>query len=118
MTRNRRYTVEQVIRAIEGSGGIKAVVAKKLGCSRQTVSRYAARYVTVQQALDDADQAITDAAEIKAISLIDAGYWPAIKYRLETKGKSRGYTTRTEITGADGGPAVLVLAGNVSADDI
>lgn len=117
MGRKQQYTVDEVIEAIQGSGGVKVIVAQRLKCTRQTVSRYAERYVTVQRALEDADDAITDAAELKAIALIDAGYWPAIKYRLETKGKERGYTTRQEHSGPGGGPMALVLAGNIDEDD-
>lgn len=75
------------------------LVAKKLKCDRVTVWRYAKRYKTVREALRQADEAVTDAAELKAIKLIDAEYWPAIHYRLKTKGKDRGYTERYEITG-------------------
>ena len=103
----QKFTVTEFLEAIKGTGGIKSVVAKKLGCDWITVHRYAARYPTIQAALDAEDESITDLAEAKALALINSEYWPAIKYRLETKGKGRGYTTRQEITGADGGAITL-----------
>jgi hypothetical protein len=103
MTRKQEFTAKEVCDACEGTGGIMTLVATKLGCDRTTIWRYAKRYPTVRQALRQADEAMTDVAEAKAGKLIKAEYWPAIKYRLQTKGKDRGYIERTEVTGADGG---------------
>ena len=103
MTRKQEFTAKQVCDACEGTGGIMALVARKLGCDRVTVWRYAQRYKTVRDALKQADEALTDTAEEKAGELINAKYWPAIRYRLMTKGKDRGYVERQELTGADGG---------------
>ncbi len=108
MGRAERYTVQQVINAIPGTGGIMELVAQKLGCDRVTVWRYAQRYVSIRDALTQADESVTDLAEAKAIKLINAEYWPAIVHRLSTKGKNRGYTERHEHTGAEGGPIVVV----------
>ena len=102
-----KFTVAEFIEAIKGTGGIKSVVAKKLGCDWTTVHNYAKRHPSIQAALDAEDESITDLAEAKALALINSEYWPAIKYRLETRGKNRGYTTRQEITGADGGAITL-----------
>jgi len=107
MTKKQRYSAEEVIKACEKSGGIEAVVAKNLGCTRGTICNYAKRYPTVQRALDQADETLTDAAEAKSSTLIGAGYWPAIKYRLATKGKNRGYAERTEIE--QGGELEIVI---------
>ena len=100
----QKFTAKEVADACEGTAGIMVLVAKKLGCDRSTVWRYAKRYKSVRDALYQADEAATDLAEAKSIKLIDAEYWPAIKHRLDTKGKDRGYAERTEITGADRGP--------------
>ena len=40
-----------------------------------------------------------------------------IRFYLETQGKHRGYSKRTETTGVDGGPIRIDLAG-VSDDDL
>ena len=102
----QRYSSAEVIAACDDSAGVMAVVARKLGCDRATVLNYAKRYPTVRAALDQADEAATDEAESKSIELIRALYWPAIEYRLKTKGRKRGYIERTEheLTGPDGGP--------------
>ena len=85
----QQYTVAQVIDAVKDSGGNMSIVAKRLGCDRSTVMRYANRYVTIREALQQADEAVTDLAESKAIKLINEEYWPAIMHRLNTKGKAR-----------------------------
>lgn len=103
------FTAQQVIDAIPGTGGIMELVAKNLGCDRATVWRYSKRYATVQQALVQADESVTDLAEAKAIKLINAEHWPAIMHRLSTKGKGRGYTERHEVTGAEGGPLAVMI---------
>lgn len=95
-----------------------ALVARKLECDRVTVWRYAKRYKSVREALYQADEAVTDMAEMKAAQLIDAEYWPAIHYRLKTKGKDRGYTPRQEITGAEGGAVIIKYTGNANPNDL
>jgi len=117
MGRKQEYTAQQIIDACPETGGIMAIVAKKLGCTRSCIARYAKRYPTVRRALDAADEEATDLAENKSMTLINEGYWPAIKYRLSTKGKRRGYTERTEITGADGGAIKVKAYTIVSPDD-
>ena len=106
MGRKQKYTAQQVIDACPETGGIMALVAKKLGCDRSTILRYAKRYITVRRALDQADEEMTDLAESKSLTLINNLHWPAIRYRLATKGKTRGYTEKTEheVFGKGGGP--------------
>ena len=58
-----KFTAAQVIAAIEGTGGIKTVVAQKLKCHRHTVDRYIERYPTVQQAYEDECEKVGDFAE-------------------------------------------------------
>lgn len=113
----QRYTAAEVVAACEGTGGIKVLVAKKLSCSRQTVVAYAKRYATVRQAMEDADEARTDVAEGVAGTLVNAGYWPAVKYRLDTKGRKRGYGRQVE---GEGGETVYIVKviGGVNLDEL
>lgn len=109
MARPQEFTVQQVIDAIPGTGGIQALVAKKLQCDRATVCRYAQRYVTVREALAQEDEGLTDLAEAKAVKLIEAEHWPAIQHRLATKGKRRGYSERQEVDVTSGGKSITDL---------
>lgn len=60
---NERYTTAQVIEAIEGTGGVKTVIAQRLGCHRHTVDRYIARHPTVARAYQDECEKVGDFAE-------------------------------------------------------
>ena len=113
-----KYKWQDMAAACEGTGGIKALVARKLDCSRSTVVNYAKRYARVRQALEDAKQARIDLAEGQHTRLIVSGYWPAIKYLLETQGRDRGYTERHEITGADGAEIAIRVIGGVNVEDV
>jgi len=115
MARPFEYTAEEVCAACEGTGGIKALVAKKLGCSRRTVDRYQKRYASVRDALEQADEEITDLAQARAAGLIKADYWPAIKYVLDTKGKERGYGQHLNVDVEE--KTVLVVKYEEYADD-
>lgn len=99
----QRYSADEVITAIEKASGIIKNAAKLLGCSRQTVYNYINNYATVKQAYDDANENMVDYVESKLIEQISVGNTTAIIFYLKTKGKHRGYTERTEHTGADGG---------------
>lgn len=98
----QRYTAAEVIEAIERARGIKAVAAKILGCSRRTIDNYAKRYATVARACRQARETLIDVAEGQLVKAVDSGEWPAVRYTLATLGKERGYSERTEVTGAGG----------------
>lgn len=87
----QRYTAEQVIEAIKKARGIKAVVARSLGCDRSTVNNYIERYPTVKRAYEEQREVIIDIAEGQLIKKVDSGEWDAVKYVLSTLGKDRGY---------------------------
>lgn len=92
-----RYSCKQVIKAIEGSGGVKKIIAERLGCSRWTVDNYLKRHPTVVRAFEQERERIIDVAESKLSEKVKSGHWPAIRYLLGTRGKARGYVERQEI---------------------
>jgi hypothetical protein len=55
-------------------------------------------FLGLWKAFEDAESAILDLAESKLLELIESGYFPAIKFLLVTKGRSRGYTEHLNIT--------------------
>ena len=104
-----RFHVAQFIKAIPGTAGIVTAIAKRVGCTWHTARRYIDRHPTVAAAYQDECETLTDVAEVKLYAQINAGEMWAVKYYLSTKGKNRGYTTRTEHTGADGGAIPVEL---------
>ena len=108
MARTERYKTGQVIEALRKARGIKAVAAKLLECSRQTVDNYIERYATVRAAYEEQRETLVDIAEGKLMKKLDADEWPAIKFVLVTLGKDRGYTERTELAGVKDAPPVAI----------
>jgi hypothetical protein len=98
-----RFKIEQVAEALRKSAGIQAGAARILGCTRASVCQYVARYPQLARVADEAIEFNLDLAETKLIDAVNQGEMTAIKFYLETKGKSRNYTRRHEVTGANGG---------------
>jgi len=97
MPNQERYSVETVIKAIEGSRGIKSQIARKLGCDRGTVDNYITRHPTVARAYQAEREAIVDTAEVQAMVKVNEGDGPMIRFILATLGKDRGYVERQEV---------------------
>ena len=102
------YTVEQVINAIKGSGGIKTTIAANLGgADYKTVRKYIEKYPTVNDAYNAELERNLDRAEAvvnknidnalkvaKAGGMADSG---DAKWLLSRLGKHRGYSDKQEI---------------------
>lgn len=107
MTRDE-LNAEQVIARIAEYKGNLAAVARSFGLSRQTLYKYINSKPSVKAALDEARETMIDNVESALYSAALAGEAWAVCFFLKTQGKSRGYTERSEITGADGGPVLVV----------
>jgi hypothetical protein len=88
--------------ALDKSGGICSVAAKKLKCDARTVRNYIARHETLKSLVDEIVETTIDTAETQLHKAIRDGNMTAIIFYLKTKGKDRGYSERREVTGADG----------------
>ena len=97
MVSKPKFTVAEVLAAIPGSRGIKAQVARKLGCDWDTVNNYCHRHPTIAQAMKHEGQLLVDDAEAQLALLVSAGDWRAVKFTLQTRGRDRGYVMRTEL---------------------
>jgi hypothetical protein len=92
-----KYTAQQMCEAIQGSGGLVSVVARRLGCGRATVYRYRDRYETVRKALEDERETTLDEVEAELIRAAKEGNITAIIFYLKTIGKHRGYVERVQV---------------------
>ena len=97
-----QHSKEAVIAAIQGSWGIKATIAKKLVCSRQTIENYIDLWPDLVPMIEDERANIVETAEGKLMDAVNGGDMRGIIFTLETLGKDRGWTKRTEVTGKDG----------------
>lgn len=105
---DEKYTLDQVLTAIKGSHGIKATIQRRLGCSRNTVDSYLKRYATAQAAYDEETEVPLDIAETLVVNdMVVNRSVETAKWYLKAKGKGRGYTDRTELTGADGADLLI-----------
>lgn len=109
MPSKQRYTVDEVIAAINDTKGMVYLAAQKLGCEAKTIYNYRDRYASVRAAMEQQDGMVNDIAEMKLYQAIMAGEMRAVEFRLRTKAKDRGYTerTETEISGRNGGDIVI-----------
>jgi len=101
---HRRLSKKMVIEALKNKKGAVYLAAADLGCSHTAIYAYINKYPELQELKDQFDEEVTDIAELNLRkAVINADPW-ALKYQLSTKGKSRGYVERQEVTGADGKP--------------
>jgi hypothetical protein len=105
----RVYSDAEIDAALTKSHGILAVAARALGCARKAIQEridgapdyWKPRLAAYRETMvDKGENVILEAmdSEDEKVKL------DAAKYLLTCLGKARGYTTRTEVTGADGGP--------------
>ncbi len=105
----RKYTQEQMIKALEESRGLIAPAARALGCSRDTIRTYLEEYTAVAQAKLDQREAVTDMAENSLYEAIRRGEAWAICFYLKCMAKDRGYVEKAEISGPGGKPISIKL---------
>jgi DNA-binding transcriptional MerR regulator len=105
----RKYTQEQMIKALEESKGLIAPAARALGCSRDTIRTYLEEYSAVAQAKLDQREAVTDMAENALYAAILRGEAWAICFYLKCMAKDRGYVEKAEISGPGGKPISIKL---------
>jgi hypothetical protein len=102
----RRYnsirSEERLIEALRKNRGVIAYAATVLGVSRQTVYEYIKNRPHLQAVVDDCRELSLDITEAKLFQSIESGNIQAIIFHLKTVGKDRGYTERSEVTGAQG----------------
>ena len=112
--RAKNYPLQVVLEAITGSGGITLTVASRLHCDWATARKYIDKWETTRNAFEAEGQQILDIAESVLDRNIRIAYKQQrnpdtgeeqivdtgdVKWLLSRKGKTRGYSERTEIAG-------------------
>jgi transposase-like protein len=93
---------ETLIDVFKKKGANISATCNAMNISRQTFYRWLKESPELMQEVEDSKEALIDNVETKLLSSINEGNIQAILFYLRTKGKSRGYVERSEITGADG----------------
>lgn len=96
-----RYKAEDFIKVIPGSGAIKSVIAREVGCTRDTAHKWIKENAEVALAYENERQAVLDLAESAIQGGIHAGIKSGntqdAKWYLTKKGKDRGYGDHKDI---------------------
>lgn len=95
-------SIQHLEEALRKSGGLCAGAAQLLGVTRQAVSRRVQKSPKLQAVIKEVEESSLDLGESKLLQAMNKGNMAAIIFYLKTKGKSRGYVERSEVTGKDG----------------
>jgi len=121
-------TITKFKEALEGSYGNVSEIARRCGCSRQTVYNFLKKRPELKKSLERASDEIVDRAEwwlAQYLNPVNADKKPktdddgvlvkppfdVIKYVLSTRGKRRGWTSRVEV--AEAGVPIMELPDDV-----
>tara|TARA_A100001391_G_scaffold190898_1_gene163888 strand:+ start:155 stop:640 length:486 start_codon:yes stop_codon:yes gene_type:complete len=95
---------QTIAKALEKTGGNMAAAAQSLNVTRQAVSKRVNSNPELKAVCAEARETLVDLAESKLVGAVKKGSAWAVRLVLTTTGRGRGYVTRQEATGADGGP--------------
>ena len=92
----RKVTKEQILKAIQGTGGIIEPMLQKLGISRQAYWKWENKHPELKQARYDEREKQVDISEEQLFKANKNGEKWAVNKILSTLGKDRGYVERQE----------------------
>ena len=106
----KQFTQAQFKKAIPGSGGIVATIAKRVGCSWHTAQKYLSENPALAQMYEDEASTIDDLAESVVIKAMQRNDVTAAKWWLERRRRGK-YATKieTEVSGQGGGPVQIQM---------
>lgn len=93
----RKFSREKVLKAINGSGGIKMLICQRVGCDRYTLDKYLKEDEIILKAYQTEIDELGDVVESKIINRIKDGSETMMIFYAKTKLKSRGYVERQEV---------------------
>ena len=96
-----KYSAQQFIGAIYGTGGIISAIADRVGCDWHTAKRYIDGYPTIKQAYDNERHKVTDKARHNIIKAIQEGDVQVSKWWLQVMDKD--FAPRQELDLTTGG---------------
>lgn len=123
-------TVEQVVRALRASAGVRSLAAQALGVDRSTITHFAKRHPEIEAIEEDIRETYLDIAEAKLVQAINAGEMQAVRYFLDQHGAARGYGRKTTLrtdpneplltkdVGAASDVAAAVKSGKITVADL
>lgn len=102
---SKSLSVSKAEKALREHHGVIKYAAEACGVSRQTFWRFMQDHPELEEVRQECDEELLDIGETHIhTAIVEGKDMKTIRWHLERKGKNRGYTTRQEQTGADGGP--------------
>lgn len=90
-----KFQKSDVKKAVNSSGGIISVIAKRLKCDWHTADKYIKQFELFQEVQNE-KESLLDLAESKLIDNIKNNDTTSILFYLKTQGKNRGYIERQQ----------------------
>lgn len=84
-------TDEHLLKVLKECLGIRSEAANKLGITHGAITHRIKRSEHLIQGEAEINESCIDFSESQLLKLVKEGYFPAIKYHLDAKGRSRGY---------------------------
>lgn len=92
-----KLSVKKFKDALPGSYGVQAVIAKKCGVHRQTITDFLKKHPNLKELCMAEREKIIDVSENRLFKAADNGEKWAVDKILSTIGKNRGYVETTNI---------------------
>lgn len=99
-----KLSITKVEKALREHHGVILRAAEACGVARMTLYKFIEANPSLQEVRAEMDEELLDVAESAITTALKASDMKTVRWYAERKGKNRGYTTRQEMTGADGGP--------------
>lgn len=99
-----KLSLARAEKALREHNGIILKAAEACGVHRHTMRKFIDEHPELELVREEAEEELLDVGEAAVVTAIKAADMKTVRWHLERKGKQRGYTTRQEMTGADGGP--------------
>jgi len=103
----KKYSTDEIVAAMEGTGGIVSQLSRRLSVTWHTAKGYTAQNKACRLAWEAEREKALDLAESALLKAIQGGEQWAVKFFLSTIGKGRGYSERHEVE-ATGAPLIVV----------
>ncbi len=114
---NGKFTTQQFIDAIPGTGGVVSLIADRVGCAWNTAKKYIEKYPTVNRAWHNERSRINDRAQDNIITAIRNGDLQMSKWWLSVLDDEFKPKQSVEHSGQDGGPITITLTWDDHASD-
>lgn len=105
VTERIRLQKDMFVKELKSRLGLIMMTCEATGISHDTVKNWARTDQKFLEQISGVQEYTLDAVEQRFLKkIIDEGDTTAMIFYLKTKGKNRGFSTRLELTGANGGP--------------